>query len=211
MKKSYLFSVTLTVVLSSISMLSNAAIISYSDRSTWQIASGGGSSDILDNLDSGSGGGGFIDRGTYTSTGTAQNAFPNGNGTTTIDGTGYIRYLLNSTTFGTLTFDDPIFSLGFDINPHSGSLGALVSVDIDGLALTSYMLPGTDVNGFVGFISDTAFTTFTITSLTDAWHGVDNLEAFSAAASPVPVPAALWLFGSGLLGLVGVARRRKAA
>jgi hypothetical protein len=29
--------------------------------------------------------------------------------------------------------------------------------------------------------------------------------------SSVPVPAAVWLFGSGLLGLVGVARRKKAA
>lgn len=29
--------------------------------------------------------------------------------------------------------------------------------------------------------------------------------------SPIPIPAALWLFGSGLLGLVGVARRKKAA
>jgi len=28
--------------------------------------------------------------------------------------------------------------------------------------------------------------------------------------APVPVPAAVWLFGSGLLGLVGVARRKKA-
>lgn len=27
---------------------------------------------------------------------------------------------------------------------------------------------------------------------------------------PVPVPAAVWLFGSGLIGLIGVARRRKA-
>jgi hypothetical protein len=27
--------------------------------------------------------------------------------------------------------------------------------------------------------------------------------------SPVPVPAVVWLFGSGLLGLIGVARRRK--
>jgi len=28
--------------------------------------------------------------------------------------------------------------------------------------------------------------------------------------SPVPVPAAVWLFGSGLIGLVGLARRKKA-
>ena len=32
-----------------------------------------------------------------------------------------------------------------------------------------------------------------------------------ANSAVVPVPAAVWLFGSGLLGLVGVARRKKAA
>ncbi len=35
-----------------------------------------------------------------------------------------------------------------------------------------------------------------------------NLQQLS---SVVPVPAAVWLFGSGLLGLIGIARRRKAA
>ena len=30
-------------------------------------------------------------------------------------------------------------------------------------------------------------------------------------ASAVPVPASVWLFGSGLLGLIGIARRKKAA
>jgi len=32
----------------------------------------------------------------------------------------------------------------------------------------------------------------------------------AAAASTVPVPAAAWLFGSGLLGLIGMARRKAA-
>ena len=37
----------------------------------------------------------------------------------------------------------------------------------------------------------------------------DNVSVI-ADVSAVPVPAAVWLFGSGLLGLVGVARRKKA-
>jgi hypothetical protein len=35
--------------------------------------------------------------------------------------------------------------------------------------------------------------------------------AHSVQVSAVPVPAAVWLFGSGLLGLVGIARRKKKA
>ncbi|MFK5948219.1 MAG: VPLPA-CTERM sorting domain-containing protein [Methylococcales bacterium] len=35
--------------------------------------------------------------------------------------------------------------------------------------------------------------------------------SFAAAPSIIPVPAAVWLFGSGLIGLAGVARRRKTA
>jgi hypothetical protein len=38
---------------------------------------------------------------------------------------------------------------------------------------------------------------------------IDNVSV-TADVSAVPVPAAVWLFGSGLLGLVGVARRKKA-
>ena len=37
-----------------------------------------------------------------------------------------------------------------------------------------------------------------------------NFE-FTVGTSAIPVPAAVWLFGSGLLGLVGVARRKKSA
>jgi hypothetical protein len=31
-----------------------------------------------------------------------------------------------------------------------------------------------------------------------------------AEAAPVPLPAAVWLLGSGLMGLIGVGRRRRA-
>lgn len=34
---------------------------------------------------------------------------------------------------------------------------------------------------------------------------------FTAELSQIPLPAAVWLFGSGLMGLIGVARRRKTA
>lgn len=41
----------------------------------------------------------------------------------------------------------------------------------------------------------------------------DSSFAYMApdAASPVPVPAAVWMFASGLTGLVGIARRKKLA
>jgi hypothetical protein len=33
-------------------------------------------------------------------------------------------------------------------------------------------------------------------------------EHKQAPASPVPVPAAVWLLGSGLIGMIGIRRRR---
>lgn len=38
-----------------------------------------------------------------------------------------------------------------------------------------------------------------------AWAG--GTGAFSVDVAPVPIPAAVWLFGSGLIGLVGVRRK----
>lgn len=39
--------------------------------------------------------------------------------------------------------------------------------------------------------------------------GYDNVT-FGSETPAIPVPAAVWLFGSGLIGLIGIARRKKA-
>ena len=58
-------------------------------------------------------------------------------------------------------------------------------------------------------LSDIAQQDFTPYAVQSAGYWVVDLE--SATLSYVPVPAAVWLFASGILGLAGVARRRRQA
>jgi hypothetical protein len=42
----------------------------------------------------------------------------------------------------------------------------------------------------------------------DLWEGgQDDIVALSISVSPVPVPAAVWLFGTALIGFVGMSRK----
>ena len=50
-----------------------------------------------------------------------------------------------------------------------------------------------------------------ITFIGDDLFVADRGEAQVYRYSPVPIPPAVWLFGSGLLGLIGISRRKKAA
>lgn len=124
------------------------------------------------------------------------------------------------TQLGAWSEDDPALTWGniqegtkygdFTIN---SSVGQWISVDVtalveswrqagntgDGIVLSqeAYPVVRTDTNAL-------AVTAFRSKDFTDALlHPYIDVQV-----TAVPVPAAAWLFGSGLMGLVGVARRR---
>jgi len=62
-----------------------------------------------------------------------------------------------------------------------------------------------------------ADTIFALESATDLRIGIHvqgfadgGSESFVNNVTVVPIPAAIWLFGTGLIGLIGIARRKKA-
>ncbi len=58
-------------------------------------------------------------------------------------------------------------------------------------------------------IADFSYTRTTIEFDNTVFNtAINNASDITFGPSAVPVPAAAWLFGSGLLGLVGIARRR---
>jgi hypothetical protein len=65
--------------------------------------------------------------------------------------------------------------------------------------------------GFTGNVATGAapagIQTYILGSVSLATNGLLSIAGNGTA--PVPLPAAVWLFGSGLMGLVGVSRRRK--
>ena len=101
-------------------------------------------------------------------------------------------------------------SLGFDDSHLYMNRGANLSFDpndeIEFINFSDFSI-GTDLLQF-----DSAPGPQGAGSYTVQWQEFDGPSNYEMefVVSAVPVPAAVWLFGSGLIGLVGVARRKKA-
>lgn len=79
------------------------------------------------------------------------------------------------------------------------------NVTIDTQTASALTLSGSGMitgGGFDPTPGTWAFSGQTASNITFSW---------SSSNLAVPIPPAVWLFGSGLLGLVGIARRRKAS
>lgn len=116
---------------------------------------------------------------------------------------------------------DPDFTR--DDDPSVLDASKLVEVQFDrlvGAAFGSFSgLSGPSVVGSLSFVADTAGTAmFSVSASTSSSVGgffsantfdeqFPNFTGTAVTISGIPIPATFWLFGSGLLGLVGIARR----
>ncbi|MGB5396178.1 MAG: laminin B domain-containing protein [Gammaproteobacteria bacterium] len=79
--------------------------------------------------------------------------------------------------------------------------GVLISLDV----LLTGATFGTDDTTFASVMSN--ITAFKIRA--EYWNA-NGIESYLVAPAVVPLPAAVWLFGSGLLAIAGIAGRRNA-
>lgn len=94
----------------------------------------------------------------------------------------------------TYNFDSP-----FDVIVGGGSSASEGSSVVE---LSGNILSGIEGNGTMQFLGTFTSISFTVPTY-ESWHG------FTIGVQQVPVPPAVWLFGSGLLGLIGMSRRMK--
>jgi len=81
---------------------------------------------------------------------------------------------------------------------------SFTAADSNSITMSIARLP----NGLDTNINASDFSSACITPGSANVSGTGNC---SVSVNPVPVPAAMWLFGSGLVGLIGISRRKKAA
>jgi hypothetical protein len=115
----------------------------------------------------------------------------------------------------TLTFDFDIFSIMFNYGGGGGNFNGIV-YDIASSQLGSFIDPSMTNTSIpyppVTLSSSTAIRSFSFfDSVGTGGSAIDNLILDTGSVSAVPVPAAVWLFGTALIGLVGFGKRRKAA
>ena len=76
--------------------------------------------------------------------------------------------------------------------------------------ITPSILTGTEGHGVIQFSGTYSEITWTVPAY-EYWHGFTLGFELLESQTPVPVPAAAWLLGTGLLGLIGAARGDRGA
>jgi hypothetical protein len=126
----------------------------------------------------------------------------------------------NGATLLELSFTNPVDSVSFDYALPRNTFPIFVGIfDASGLIFSD---PFGIINGGYPFISQTGTTFYGVhlefsyldfpglTKFTklNLWSPSTAMMLDNLSITAVPVPATIWLFGSGLIGLIGFARRK---
>ncbi|MDH5484284.1 MAG: VPLPA-CTERM sorting domain-containing protein [Gammaproteobacteria bacterium] len=108
-------------------------------------------------------------------------------------------------------FGHDVYDVSGDYFGNLGYGGAVTAYDASGNVLDSMSFSAltgstTDVGMLASFGFSSTSAIAEIHMISDGATAATMLDNLSFA--PVPVPAAVWLFGSGLIGLVGFARQK---
>ena len=137
------------------------------------------------------------------------------------------KYAVSTTSLNTSQAVNALTDSNFDAFTSSANVGQFIDategltenwkVGIPAGDASHFNEPNLLGNGLVASVDLGVDATFFATQ-SGFFSGVNNFEydtwrldtdgTLSYGVSAVPVPAAVWLFGSGLIGLVGVARRK---
>ena len=101
----------------------------------------------------------------------------------------------------------PSFSLGFSdlyglvYDLDGGLLGDGVTLDVEGIGAAA---------GSYNYVTGQGATGGIDSGWVDVYIGASTSTSTSSelVLASTPIPAAVWLFGSGLLGIIGIARRK---
>jgi hypothetical protein len=118
----------------------------------------------------------------------------------------------------TFTGDDVTAFGGFLWPTTLDCSNAVAGIDVEmhftGGNSETYAIQSAAFDTFTGFISDDAITSIIFSENGDSvWTDGDGLfvsadHVYAGASSSVPIPAAVWLLGSGLVSLISIRKKR---
>ena len=215
--------IQLTVISIALASQLGAGLITYSDRASFNADVSGQTVIDFESYSD------FDDLGTGPTSETIGNAtfsldggklFVFGPGEYGTIGSKYLNHNNSGAGNITVSFADPVFAVGFDTaslnnwggaaNPGEMTL-ALSSGDSVFVSAPHTWRTSNFTNiplQFIGFVSDTPITSFTILDPSDGVV-IDDFAYAVAASSPIPEPSSLALLGMGGIGMVGYRWRRK--
>ena len=121
--------------------------------------------------------------------------------------TGDTAWFVDSTSSANAISSTEDYVIQSPFGTFTGSLGAAP------IAMTTFNTAGTTLSSIFPLTSD-GISGSPMTTAPFLGFNVNldltEISAVTVVYSPVPVPAAVWLFGSGLMGLVGFVRRRNS-